>query len=224
MVEMGAEDDLVKGRFDGDTLIRAMRYGLERNQLKQELNRAHHELERRVEERTFTLASTAAQPQDTLDQLQCAQGHMMQQERLSALGPMASGIVHDFNNALSPIVALSERLLDPNSAAHSKSGEYLRLIHLAAKDSCAVVQRLREFYRSRDANDVFTPVALDDLIRQVREVLVVVLSEDGHKVESAASGLEGLKRLSVQHFDLVITDRAMPSMNGDQFATAARAL
>jgi len=393
MVELGAEDYLVKGHIDRHSLIRAMRYGIERNRLKRELNRAHDELEQRVQERTSALASTAAQLQNTLDRLQRAQDQMVQQERLSALGRMASGIAHDFNNALSPIVALSEQLLDPGPIVRAKSQEYLRLIHLAAKDSCAVVRRLREFYRYRDANDVFTPVALNDVVRHVelltkprwktqalgrgayiqfvtdlqslpavngnecelrelltnlvfnavdaipehgtitvrtfrknqavilqisdtgtgmtddvrmhclepffttkrdhgtglglamacgivrrhageieiesapgegttitisliaheavrspepvkfthnppaalailvvddeeliRDVLAVVLSEDGHRVEPAMSGAEGLQKLSARPFDLVITDRAMPHMNGDQFATAVRAL
>ena len=52
----------------------------------------------------------------------------------------------------------------------------------------------------------------------------MVLSEDGHTVDTAANGAEGLQKLSVRPFDLVITDRAMPHMNGDQFATAVRAL
>ena len=167
MVEMGAEDYLVKGRIDRHSLVRAMRYGMERHRLKQELNRAHDELEQRVEERTSELAATTAQLQNTLHQLTCAQDQMVQQERLSALGRMASGIAHDFNNALSPIVALSEQLLDPSPVVRANSQEYLRLIHLAAKDSCAVVRRLREFYRYRDPQDIFTPVALNDLIRHV---------------------------------------------------------
>ena len=37
MVEMGAEDYLVKGRIDRDSLVRAMRYGIERHRLKREL-------------------------------------------------------------------------------------------------------------------------------------------------------------------------------------------
>ena len=68
------------------------------------------------------------------------------------------------------------------------------------------------------------PIVGENLLASIREVLVVVLSEDGHKVESAASGPEALKKLSVRPFDVVITDRAMPHMNGDQFATAVRAL
>ena len=36
---------------------------------------------------------------------------LVQQERLRALGQMASGVAHDVNNALSPIVAYSELLL-----------------------------------------------------------------------------------------------------------------
>ena len=65
-------------------------------------------------------------------------------------------------------------------------------------------------------------LAVDDE-ELIREVLVVVLSEDGHEVETAGSGAEGLQKLSVRPFDVVITDRSMPHMNGDQFATAVRA-
>jgi signal transduction histidine kinase len=393
MVEMGAEDYLVKGRIDRHSLVRAMRYAIERNRMKRELESAHDELEQRVQDRTAALARTTEQLQATVDQLQRTQEQMVRQERLSALGRMASGIAHDFNNALSPIVALSEQLLDPRPVVQAKLQEYLKLIHLAAKDSTEVVRRLREFYRYRDEHDVFTPVAVNDLIRHVelltkprwktqafgrgayiqfvtelqsvpavngneselrelltnlvfnavdaipehgtitvrtfcrgdavmlqisdtgagmtddvrmhclepfyttkhehgtglglamvagivrrhggeieietaprkgttitislvadtavrvpepikpaakpsgalailavddeeliREVLMVVLSEDGHAVETAANGAEGLQKLTVRPFDVIITDRAMPHMNGDQFATAVRGL
>jgi CheY-like chemotaxis protein len=80
---------------------------------------------------------------------------------------MASGIAHDFNNALAPIVGFSELLLRPSPTIQKKSREYLQLIHTAATDGAEVVRRLREFYRYRDEHDVFTPVALNELVRQV---------------------------------------------------------
>ena len=36
----------------------------------------------------------------------------MQQERLRALGQMASGIAHDINNAISPVALYTESLLE----------------------------------------------------------------------------------------------------------------
>jgi signal transduction histidine kinase len=52
----------------------------------------------------------------------------------------------------------------------------------------------------------------------VRELIDVYLREDGHRVETAANGREGLDKFRTGHFDLVLTDRAMPEMNGDLLA------
>jgi signal transduction histidine kinase len=56
----------------------------------------------------------------------------------------------------------------------------------------------------------------------VREVITVYLDEDGHRVETAENGVEGLKRFEAGEFDIVLTDRAMPEMNGDQLAIAIK--
>ena len=166
-VEQGAQDYLVKGRIDRQSLLRSMRYAMERHRFQSELRRAHGELERHVAERTAELATTAAQLEEALAQLKEAQDRMVQQERLHALGRMASGIAHDFNNALAPIVGFSELLLRPTPTIQKKSREYLTLIHTAATDGAEVVRRLREFYRYRDEHDVFTPVSINEVVRQV---------------------------------------------------------
>src|SRR5258705_2030237 len=49
--------------------------------------------------------------EETLLELKTTQQQMLQQERLRAMGQMASGIAHDFNNSLSPIVGFAERLM-----------------------------------------------------------------------------------------------------------------
>ena len=46
------------------------------------------------------------------------------------------------------------------------------------------------------------------------------LIEDGHTVETFATGAAALARLATAKFDLVITDKAMPAMNGEQLAAA----
>ena len=167
MVEQGAQDYLVKGRTTAEILMRSVRYALERHRCRAELQKAHDELEKHVATRTAELSSTAAQLEAALAELKETQQRVVQQERLHALGRMASGIAHDFNNALAPIVGFSELLLNPSAATARKSHEYLQLIHMAATDGAEVVRRLREFYRYRDENDVFGPVRLNDIVQQV---------------------------------------------------------
>lgn len=59
----------------------------------------------------------------------------------------------------------------------------------------------------------------------VREVLGVYLQEDAHHVALAVNGREGLEKYKAEGpFDLVMTDRAMPEMNGDQLAVEIKKL
>ena len=51
----GAQDYLVKGQVDGNLLIRAMRYAIERKQSEDALRKAHDKLELHVQERTEEL-------------------------------------------------------------------------------------------------------------------------------------------------------------------------
>jgi signal transduction histidine kinase len=56
----------------------------------------------------------------------------------------------------------------------------------------------------------------------VREVVRACLKRDGHDVDEAVNGLEGLKKFMLGHYDLVITDNAMPGMTGVQLAAAIK--
>jgi len=53
----------------------------------------------------------------------------------------------------------------------------------------------------------------------VRQVIEVYLKEDQHVIETAVNGREGLEKYRAGTFDLVLTDRAMPEVNGDVLAS-----
>ena len=57
---------------------------------------------------------------------------------------------------------------------------------------------------------------------QVRDIEAEYLRHDGHVVETAANGREGLEKFRRGGFDLVVADRAMPEMNGDQMTEAIK--
>lgn len=60
-------------------------------------------------------------------------------------------------------------------------------------------------------------LVVDDEARS-REVLSAYLRTDNHSVATASSGREALEKFRLRPFDLVIMDRAMPEMNGEQTA------
>ena len=57
----------------------------------------------------------------------------------------------------------------------------------------------------------------------VRSFLAESLELDGHQIEEAASGEEGLERLRAKGFDLVLTDLRMPGMEGMALLEKAQA-
>lgn len=59
--------------------------------------------------------------------------------------------------------------------------------------------------------------------RLVRESVNMLLSYDGHQVETANDGEDALRKLAAENFDVVITDFEMPKMRGDSLAVAIKA-
>jgi len=55
-----------------------------------------------------------------------------------------------------------------------------------------------------------------------RVALVHTLMMEGHTVETASNGQEGLEKFRVGKFDLVVTDHAMPGMSGNELAIAVK--
>ena len=76
----------------------------------------------------------------------------MQQERLRALGRMASGIAHDINNALTPATLYAQSLLDHDKTLNAEARNDLGVIQQAIDDVTQTVARIKEFYRGRESN------------------------------------------------------------------------
>jgi CheY-like chemotaxis protein len=92
---------------------------------------------------------------------------MLQQERLRALGQMASGIAHDINNAVSPISLYTESLLEREPNLSERARSYLTTIQRAIDDVARTVSRMREFYRDRETQLTLQKVDLNKAVEQV---------------------------------------------------------
>jgi signal transduction histidine kinase/CheY-like chemotaxis protein/uncharacterized membrane protein affecting hemolysin expression len=108
--------------------------------------------------------------QKAYDDLRLSQHTVMQQERLRALGQMASGIAHDINNAISPISLYTESLLEREPQLSARARGYLVTIQQAIDDVARTVARMREFYREREAQLTLERVEINRAIRQVVEL------------------------------------------------------
>ncbi len=137
----------------------------------EELSAANKELRKEIEERTSAeeaLRESHGRLRDTLAQLSKTQEEMIRQERLRVVGQMASGVAHDINNVLQPILGYSDLLLmeAKDLKLKDKVKNYLEEISMAAKDASRVVSRLYEFTHIRDSQESEGTIDMKELLEQ----------------------------------------------------------
>src|SRR6266446_563763 len=88
-------------------------------------------------------------------------------EKLSALGELASGVAHDFNNTLAGILGRAQLILRTNDPEKISRG--LNIIIKTAEDGAKTVKRIQDFARQRRDHD-FEPVSIDQILLDVSEM------------------------------------------------------
>ena len=120
------------------------------------------------------LAARQAQLYGALQQayhtLHATQQSVTREERLRALGQMASGIAHDINNAISPVALYTEALLETETGLSAGGRSNLQVIARAIDDVAATVARMRELYRRREPQVELGAVSLNVLAQQVADL------------------------------------------------------
>ena len=108
--------------------------------------------------------------QQAYDDLRQSQHTLLQQERLRALGQMASGVAHDINNAISPVALYTESLLEQEQNISERGRKYLVTIRRAIEDVAQTVTRMREFYRPHEPQLTVAHLDLNQLVGQVLDL------------------------------------------------------
>ncbi len=166
-LQAGASDFLTKP-FDQIEVLLRIRHLLQIRTQHLQLTYQNGSLEDAVRARTGELRNTLGQLEETVRQLRDTQQQVIQHERMSALGSMAAGLAHDFNNSLSLILGYSELLMSDLSDTPygTRSDEFLSTVITAAQDAAKMFNRLRGFYRQADHEQEFRRVNINQLTEQ----------------------------------------------------------
>jgi PAS domain S-box-containing protein len=113
-----------------------------------------------------TLAGLSAICKDVTEERQLRE-QVLQAEKLRAVGEMAAGIAHNFNNVLTTILTraqlLALQVTDPSSLQRG-----LNLIIQAASDGAAIIRRLQKLARGPGVSEV-AALDLNTLVQEVVE-------------------------------------------------------
>ncbi len=117
-------------------------------------------------------------------ELASAQEQLVRAEKLRALGEMAGGVAHDFNNMLAVILGRTQLLL--RQAGDPALRRHLDVIQTVAMDGAQTVRRIQEVARMRRARP-FQPVDLTAVVEEVVELTRSRWKDEvqarGHRVE-----------------------------------------
>ncbi len=117
-----------------------------------------------------TRRSCTPRLQQAYEELRRTQNAILEQERLRALGQMASGIAHDINNAISPVAVYVDAILEHETGFSQRTRNQLEIVRRAVDDVAHTVARMGEFYRRRPAQLELAPVKVDRVLREVLEL------------------------------------------------------
>ena len=120
-----------------------------------------------------------------LAELKQAQDQIVQTEKLKALGEMASGVAHDFNNVLAVVLGNIQLLsYQLDHLSREEIRERLKAIEHSSRDGAQTVRRIQEFTGIRRDKE-FSPVSINELVRGV-----IVMTEPRWKDQAQSKGIQ----------------------------------
>jgi PAS domain S-box-containing protein len=108
--------------------------------------------------------------QAAYEDLRHSQQGMLQQERLRAIGQLASGIAHDINNTLSPAGLYVQAMLERDTHLTERSRSHLEVVRRAIENVSDTVTRMRTFYQPNEVLLEPEPLDANTVLQQVVEL------------------------------------------------------
>jgi signal transduction histidine kinase len=162
----GAQDYLVKGKADGQSLVRSMQYAIERNRSRK-LERHNTALESEIRARKLA----QEQLERVAAQLEASNRELQQ---------FASVASHDLQEPLRKIVVFGDRLKAKfGDQLGEQGGDYIERMMSAAARMRVLIDDLLEFSRVVTRARPFVPVDLAEVVREVLVDLEVLIESKG---------------------------------------------
>lgn len=171
-LRLGAWDYIMKPIPKMAFLENAIEHALERATLLRE-NRAYQE---QLERQTRELADANDSLRAEMEQRQSLQDQLIRSERLAAVGTLAAGVAHQFNNVNTIIMGYADIALeDPALPEHLRAN--LRTIRGGTERVSTVAKNLLAFTRSRKGP--IQPGDVNDVVRDAMDLLERQLDTEG---------------------------------------------
>ncbi len=96
------------------------------------------------------------------------EAQFLRTQRMESIGTLASGIAHDLNNILTPILSSAQLLLMPNLLTDERKEHFLKTIELSAKRGASLVKQVLSF--SRGVEGKRTALQARHLIAEIQHI------------------------------------------------------
>jgi len=148
----------------------------ERKKAEEALNRAHDELEKKVEERTLELTKTVAALQNEIVEREKLKQQLLQAQKMESIGLLAGGVAHDFNNLLTGIGGYAQVIQDSLPAEDEPLQESVGQIMAGVERATELTRSLLAFSRKQLMNR--KPVLVNAIIDNAGKFIRRVIGED----------------------------------------------
>jgi two-component system cell cycle sensor histidine kinase/response regulator CckA len=191
---------IVSGTVGEDVAVDAMRAGVSDYVLKGALARLAPAVERELRE-----AAQRAERRKMEERLALADRMLQQSQKMEAVGRLAAGVAHDFNNILSVILSYSDMLLGDHVPVE-RIKEDIEEIHQAALRAADLTRQLLTFSRQQ----VVAPrvLNLNDTVAALDRMLKRLLGE-AIELHSTMSTDLGMVRADPSQIEQVILNLAV---------------
>jgi C4-dicarboxylate-specific signal transduction histidine kinase len=161
-LRQGAQDYLVKSQIDIHSLLRAIRYAIERHNIEKDLRRIQAELEERVKERTAELTMSNQELQREIEERMNAQVQLVQAAKMEVVGRLASGVAHEVRNPLAIILQGMEYLESLVDTKNEQIASTVQSITNALTRADRIINDLLDF--SRVSQFEMKPQNVNDIV------------------------------------------------------------